>query len=144
MNLLKQTCRELDTVHASYRILDLYQEAIRRTAIEFDLSENDVSVLIHIPQISGECTQKKLLGTNVRVSFSTISRSIENLRSKGFVQTRIQEKDRRSWSITLKELGTTAVSFCYDSLHTLLSQGEEQRKAIQTVRRHDPLRLVQI
>ncbi len=95
----------LALVDACYTITDLYRTVLRDLSGKYQIAENEMLVLVSLAGHPEARTQKKLQDTELRLSGSTICRVVESLRRKGFLTTRVDERDRRSWILSLEEKG---------------------------------------
>ena len=89
-------------IHACFALTDQY-----RKILVDQLSENEMLVLVHLALYPSARTQKQLQATQLPLSISSICRMVESLRKKGYLTTRLDENDRRSWIICLEEKGIT-------------------------------------
>ena len=101
----RDTEESLAVVNACYAITDEYHTILHDLGKKHQLSENEMLVLVHIANNPAACTQKKLQETNLHLSGSSICRMVESLRRKGYLTTRMDERDRRSWIIHLEDSG---------------------------------------
>ena len=95
----------LAVINACYTLTDQYRSILQDLGRHHDLSENEMLVLVHLASNPDACTQKKLQATNLHLSVSSICRMVESLRRKGYLTTRMDENDRRSWIIHLEGKG---------------------------------------
>ena len=82
-----------------------YRSILRELGQANHLSENEMLVLIHLASYPEACTQKKLQGTNLELSLSSICRMVESLRQKEYLSTALDMNDRRSWILHLEQPG---------------------------------------
>lgn len=92
-------------IHACYTLTEQYRKILIDMGKENDLSENEMTVLVHLALYPDVRTQKQLQATQLQLSVSSICRMMEALRKKGYLTTRLDENDRRSWIIRLEEKG---------------------------------------
>lgn len=109
-------------INACYTLTEEYRGLLHRMGRANQLTENEMLVLVHLAQNPAACTQKKLQGTNLRLSMSSICRAVESLRRKGYLTTELDENDRRSWLIHLEERGQALA----DRFQTCLDQWLEE------------------
>lgn len=95
----------LAVINACYALTDQYRSLLRQLGEANRLSENEMLVLVHLAANPSACTQKKLQATDLPLSVSTICRMVESLRRKGYLTTRMDENDRRSWILHLERKG---------------------------------------
>ncbi len=93
-------------IHACYTLTEQYRKILIDLGKDNDLSENEMTVLVHLALYPDVRTQKQLQATKLQLSVSSICRMVEALRKKGYLTTRLDENDRRSWIIHLEEKGT--------------------------------------
>ena len=109
MGMREVFCRDAEdsmaVVNACYTITDQYRMILHDLGGKHQLSDNEMLVLVHIANHPVACTQKKLQETNLHLSGSSICRMVESLRRKGYLTTKMYERDRRSWIIHLEPSG---------------------------------------
>ena len=94
-------------IHACFALTDQYRRILVELGKAHQLSENEMLVLVHLALYPSARTQKQLQATQLPLSISSICRMVESLRKKGYLTTRLDENDRRSWIICLEEKGIT-------------------------------------
>ena len=99
------TSDSLAVINACYTLTDQYRAILQELGKKHQLTENEMLVLVHLASNPTACTQKKLQATNLHLSVSSICRTVESLRRKGYLTTRIDEADRRSWILHLERKG---------------------------------------
>jgi len=95
----------LAVIDACFSLTDQYRSILQELGEKHQLSENEMLVLVHLASNPNACTQKKLQATNLHLSVSSICRMVESLRRKGYLTTRMDENDRRSWILHLERKG---------------------------------------
>lgn len=95
----------LAVINACYVLTDQYRSILQVLGGRNQLTENEMLVLVHLAANPDACTQKKLQDTGLPLSGSTVCRVVESLRRKGFLTTRMDENDRRSWILRLERKG---------------------------------------
>ena len=95
----------LSVINACNAISSLYRSILRDLGQANQLSENEMLVLVHLASYPEANTQKKLQGTNLDLSLSSICRMVESLRQKEYLSTALDMNDRRSWILHLEERG---------------------------------------
>lgn len=95
----------LTVINACLTLTDQYRSILQELGAKHQLSENEMLVLVHLAFNPDACTQKKLQATNLHLSVSSICRMVESLRRKGYLTTRMDENDRRSWLLHLERKG---------------------------------------
>ena len=88
-------------ISACYTLTEQYRNILIDLGKEHQLSENEMLVLVHLAQYPEACTQKKLQGTHLQLSVSSIGRMVDSLRKNNYLTTCLDENDRRSWIIHL-------------------------------------------
>lgn len=92
-------------ISACYTLTEQYRNILIDLGKEHQLSENEMLVLVHLAQYPEACIQKKLQGTHLQLSVSSICRMVDSLRKKNYLTTCLDENDRRSWIIHLEAPG---------------------------------------
>ena len=108
----------LSVISACNALTAKYRSILRELGRTNQLSENEMMVLVHLASYPEACTQKKLQGTNLDLSLSSICRMVESLRQKEYLSTTLDMNDRRSWILHLEERGKTVT----DEFFLLLGQ----------------------
>ena len=93
----------LSVISACNALTAKYRSILRELGRTNQLSENEMMVLVHLASYPEACTQKKLQGTNLDLSLSSICRMVESLRQKEYLSTTLDMNDRRSWILHLEE-----------------------------------------
>lgn len=101
----RNVAESLTVINACYALTDQYRSLLQELGRRHNLSENEMLVLVHLASNPDACTQKKLQATNLHLSVSSICRMVESLRRKGYLTTRMDENDRRSWILHLERNG---------------------------------------
>ena len=92
-------------INACYALTEQYRNMLIELGEEHQLSENEMRVLVHLARYPEACTQKKLQETHLQLSISSICRMVASLRTKNYLTTCLDKKDRRSWLIHLEAPG---------------------------------------
>ena len=95
----------LSVINACNALTAQYRSILRELGQTNQLSENAMLVLVHMASYPEANTQKKLQGTNLDLSLSSICRMVESLRQKEYLSTQLDMNDRRSWILHLEERG---------------------------------------
>lgn len=95
----------LAVINGCFSLTDQYRSILRELGRKHQLSENEMLVLVHLAFNPDACTQKKLQSTHLHLSVSSVCRMVESLRQKGYLTTRMDENDRRSWILRLERKG---------------------------------------
>lgn len=101
----KSPADSLSVINACNAMSSQYRSILRELGQANQLSENEMLVLVHLASYPEANTQKKLQGTNLDLSLSSICRMVESLRQKEYLSTALDMNDRRSWILHLEERG---------------------------------------
>lgn len=102
---------------ACFRITDYYQTRLHDLAQQRQMTAHEAEVLLCVSQLSGHCTQKELTHANLRLSPSTISRTVEILRQKEYLLTKTNAQDRRSQFIDLTPSGLDMARYFFEQIN---------------------------
>lgn len=69
-------------ISACYTLTEQYRNILIDLGKEHQLSENEMLVLVYLAQYPEACTQKKLQGTHLQLSVSSICRMVDSLRKR--------------------------------------------------------------
>ena len=95
----------LSVINACNAMSAMYRSILRELGQANQLSENEMLVLVHLSSFPEANTQKKLQGTHLDLSLSSICRMVESLRQKEYLSTALDLNDRRSWILHLEDRG---------------------------------------
>lgn len=107
-------------INACYTLTDQYRNILIDLGREHNLSENEMLVLVHLALYPEARTQKQLQATQLHLSVSSICRMVDSLRKKGYLVTRLDENDRRSWIICMEKQGRDVADEFRRCLHQRL------------------------
>ena len=121
-------------------ITDIYKQCQQyrfKTTDDKDFTLNEVVVLIFLSEYSGQNTIKAI-SEQLNISKGLVSRSVESLRKKGFLETRTDMDDRRKILLTLLPQAQPYVQYfkerqeCFDRRILKDISDQELEAAIQT------------
>lgn len=98
----------LDFDQTLFRINKLYTEKTNSNLKEFNVTRSDMSFLLKLNEM-GEMTQKDLAESR-NLNNATVTRALERLEKKGFVNRVDDEKDKRKKNVLLTSEGKQVVN----------------------------------